>query len=208
MLLRRLCHGNSCAVVDFGSDTVNGQGVLVAAVVDLENKAAVSCDSAGKGALCRIEREAFSGDCIGSDIGCRIGLACALIGAVGSCRIVAGGVHIINIHGVLCIRVVCELSFECSVSVKRCGYIAPTDEVHADRCGRSFDGAKINGIALVAGENRVSLAIHGEGECDGDNGVSNKALPVVDKVVHSFSDLRAHGRRGVERGRNLLSISK
>ena len=80
--------------------------------------------------------------------------------------------------------------------------------MHADRCGRSFDGAKINGIALVAGENRVSLAIHGEGEGDGDNGVSNKALPVVDKVVHSFSDLRAHGRRGVERGRNLLSISK
>ena len=80
--------------------------------------------------------------------------------------------------------------------------------MHADRCGRSFDGAKINGIALVAGKNRVSLAIHGEGECDGDNGVSNKALPVVDKVVHSFSDLRAHGRRGVERGRNLLSISK
>ena len=54
----------------------------------------------------------------------------------------------------------------------------------------------------------MSLAIHGEGEGDGDNGVSNKALPVVDKVVHSFSDLRAHGRRGVERGRNLLSISK
>ena len=80
--------------------------------------------------------------------------------------------------------------------------------MHADRCGRSFDGAEINGIALVAGENRVSHAIHREGEGDGDNGVSNKALPVVDKVVHSFSDLRAHGRRGVERGRNLLSISK
>ena len=80
--------------------------------------------------------------------------------------------------------------------------------MHADRCGRSFDGAEINGIALVAGKNRVSHAIHGEGEGDGDNGVSNKALPVVDKVVHSFSDLRAHGRRGVERGRNLLSISK
>ena len=59
MLLRRLCHGNSCAVVDFGSDTVNGQGVLVAAVVDLENKAAVSLDFAGKYAL-SCNREALT----------------------------------------------------------------------------------------------------------------------------------------------------
>ena len=80
--------------------------------------------------------------------------------------------------------------------------------MHSDRCVGRCNLAEINGIALVAGENRVSHAIHGEGEGDGDNGVRNKALPVVDKVVHSFSDLRAHGRRGVERGRNLLSISK
>ena len=80
--------------------------------------------------------------------------------------------------------------------------------MHADRCGRSFDGAEINGIALVAGENRVSHAIHGEGEGDGDNGVSNKALPVVDKVVHSFSDLRAHGRGGIERSGNILRVGK
>ena len=80
--------------------------------------------------------------------------------------------------------------------------------MHSDRCVGRCNRAEINVIALVAGENRVSHAIHGEGEGDGDNGVSNKALPVVDKVVHSVSDLRAHGRRGVERGRNLLSISK
>ena len=80
--------------------------------------------------------------------------------------------------------------------------------MHSDRCVGRCNRAEINGIALVAGKNRMSHAIHGEGEGDGDNGVSNKALPVVDKVVHCLSDLRAHGRGGIERSGNILRVGK
>ena len=51
MLLCGFCNTDSCAIVNHGLCAVNRKLVLVAAVVNLENKAAVSLDFAGKYAL-------------------------------------------------------------------------------------------------------------------------------------------------------------
>ena len=80
--------------------------------------------------------------------------------------------------------------------------------MHSDRCVGCCNRAEINGIALVAGKNRMSYTVHGEGEGNGRYFGCDKALPVVDKVVHSFSDLRALGRGGIERSGNILRIGK
>ncbi len=80
--------------------------------------------------------------------------------------------------------------------------------MHADRCGRSFDGAEINCIALVAGEHRMSFTVDGEGKGDGGDRVRSEAFPVVDKVAYCSPDLRAHGRFRIEGACDLLSISE
>ena len=110
VLLRRLCHGNSCAVVDFGSDTVNGQGILVAAVVDLENKAAVSCDSAGKNALVRNGEALASLRCVGSG---RAGATGKLLRS--GIAVSAVGAHYIGVDGVSGVTCCCEHCLEGSV---------------------------------------------------------------------------------------------
>ena len=110
MLLRRLCHGNSCAVVDFGSDTVNGQGILVAAVVDLENKATVSCDSAGKNALVRNGEALASLRCVGSG---RAGGTGKLLRS--GIAVSAVGAHYIGVDGVSGVTCCCEHCLEGSV---------------------------------------------------------------------------------------------
>ena len=60
MLLCGFCNTDSCAIVNHGLCAVNSKLVLVAAVVNLENKAAVSLDFAGKYALA-CNREALAG---------------------------------------------------------------------------------------------------------------------------------------------------
>ena len=110
MLLGRLCHGNSCAVVDFGSDTVNGQGILVADVVDLEDKVAISCYSAGKNALVRNGealaslRYVGSGRAGGTGKLLRSGIAVSAVGA-----------HYIGVDGVSGVTCCCEHCLEGSV---------------------------------------------------------------------------------------------
>ena len=124
MLLRRLCHGNSCAVVDFGSDTVNGQGILVAAVVDLENKAAVSCDSAGKNALVRNGEALASLRCVGSG---RAGSTGKLLRS--GIAVSAVGAHYIGVDGVSGVTCCCEHCLEgsvCGTHNADCGF--PTCE--------------------------------------------------------------------------------
>ena len=78
-----ICDLKSCAVVDFGSDTVNGQGILVAAVVDLKNKAAVGNNNAGEDAVVsngealaslRLDGDGCAGGC-----GNSLGLCCAVL---------------------------------------------------------------------------------------------------------------------------------
>ena len=80
--------------------------------------------------------------------------------------------------------------------------------MHSDRCVGRCNRAEINGIALVAGKNRMSYTVHGEGEGNGRYFGCDKALPVVDKVVHCLSDLRALGRGGIERSGNILRVGK
>ncbi len=83
MILGGLCDVEFSTVVNHGLCTVNRKLVLVTAVVNLENKAAVSCDCAGEDAVSG-DREAVAslgidGDGCAGGCGNSLGLCCAVL---------------------------------------------------------------------------------------------------------------------------------
>ena len=105
-----VCYGNSRAIVEGIRNVFSGKGVLVAAVVDLENKAAVSCDSAGKNALVRNGEALASLRCVGSG---RAGGTGKLLRS--GIAVSAVGAHYIGVDGVSGVTCCCEHCLEGSV---------------------------------------------------------------------------------------------
>ena len=91
----RLGNTDGCAVINIGHIAVNSKLVLVAAVVNLENKAAVSLDFAGKYALV-CNREALTS--LGSNGDGLAGSSGLVLGS--SVAIVAGDIHYVCLDSV------------------------------------------------------------------------------------------------------------
>ena len=88
----RIGYLESCAEVNIGLCAVNSKLILVTAVVNLENKAAVSCDYAGKDAVVS-NREALAG------LGCDgDGIACGCGNSLNRCRAVSAvDIHFVSL---------------------------------------------------------------------------------------------------------------
>ena len=88
----RLGNVKSCAEVNIGLYAVNRKLILVTAVVNLENKAAVSCDCAGKDAVVS-NREALAGVRCDGD-----GFACGCGNSLNRCRAVSAvDIHFVSL---------------------------------------------------------------------------------------------------------------
>ena len=90
-----ICDLESCAIVNHGLCAVNSKLVLVTAVVNLENKAAVSCDCAGENALA-CNREALAG--IGGKSYLCAGGCCNVLGI--GCAVLTVKTHDIGLNRV------------------------------------------------------------------------------------------------------------
>ena len=90
-----ICDLESCAIVNHGLCAVNSKLVLVTAVVNLENKAAVSCDCAGENALA-CNREALAG--IGGKSYLCAGGCCNVLGI--GCAVLTVKTHDIGLNSV------------------------------------------------------------------------------------------------------------
>ena len=105
-----VCYGNSRAIVEGIRNAFSGQGVLVAAVEYLEDKASVCRDSAGKNALVRNGEALASLRCVGSG---RAGGSGKSIG--GRLAVSAVGAHYIGVDGISGVTCRCEHCLEGSV---------------------------------------------------------------------------------------------
>ena len=90
----RIGYLESCTEVNIGLYAVNRKLILVTAVVDLENKAAVSCDCAGKDAVLIVNRESLAGVRCDGD-----GFACGCGNSLNRCRAVSAvDIHFVSLN--------------------------------------------------------------------------------------------------------------
>ena len=173
MLLCGFCNTDSCAIVNHGLCAVNRKLVLVTAVVDLKNKAAVSCDCTGENALA-CNREALAG--IGGKGYLCAGGCCNVLGI--GCAVLTVKIHDIGLNSVR--NFACgELSIEGEIlSAHDSDFLIPTGEDIT--ClggivglGDSFADLRSNGC--------MNSAVNIEG-----SGVGHK-LETCDRIIDSLS---------------------